>query len=1105
MLLLATALTIVSVFGASAAPAQSPATAPAAATLPTTPCSGGTTKTCELWATTGTLTLPGPVSVPIWGYGTASGAATLPGPALIVNQGDTVNVILHNDLPAAAGNSSLAFPGQGLAPDRTGIPNAPPTKTYTFVAGNPGTYLYQAGLTANGQVQVAMGLFGALVVQSSAAGTAYGTSASAFVDQSLLVLSEIDPALNNSADPTAYNMSGYAPRYWLINGKAYPQTDPIDSAAGNTVLLRYINAGLLNHSMGLLGMHQTVLASDAQPLTHSYHVIAETIPAGTTLDTVATVPGSAPAGAKFAVYNAGGHLDNNGVRVSTAATAQIAFGGMLTFLTVAGAPSCSPDSQGPLTSGVSAAPNPTNGAAAVLLSASISDVASCNSSIDAAEYFIDSLNSAPIPMSGTFGSPTTSVNATISVAALSALASGNHTLYVHGHDATGNWGTVSSVVLNLDKAGPATSNISIAPNPTNGTADVNIQATGSDAATGGANVDQAEYNIDGGGAQPMTLNQAPAPTVGLQATIAAATIAGLTEDAHTINIRSHDDRGNWGAFASVSLNVDKTGPATSGVSVTPNPNNGTLSYDINKFAVKVSATATDPIAGGVQSNIKALESFIDCAPPAAGCVNGTGTVFFANDVQFNSPSEPAYTEIPLSAIQALTTGAHTIYVHAQDAAGNWGPAATTTLIIDRTPPTISSITALSANPTNAASVQFQVSFSEDVTGLTSGNFTLMRTGGLTGGSVTSISGGGAAWTVTVSTGSGSGTLGLNLTSAAGITDLAGNALSTAGIPFTGQIYTIDKTPPTFSSITLAPGSFIVGSTSTVNLTGNGASDGAGGTGVVGGEYWLCPSACTNPAPGGGTAFSGLTASIPVGALLPGHQYTVRTRIRDAAGNWSTGGTGIRSATLTVTTANNILTDGFESGNFSAWSSTSTGNTTRLNVTAAAALFGASGMQAQGNNTNYVQNNFTPVAGNYDARFYFRPNGNTSSGKDIFAAATSSGFGTTVFRVRYRLNGGTPQVQIQVGTSNTNTTWTNINGGTANNVIEVVWQAVGSGGPSPGSLQLIVNGAVAQTLTTTSTNSVAAVRLGSITSTGNATSMFFDAFASKRSASPLIGS
>ena len=109
----------------------------------------------------------------IWGYSAtgASGTATLPGPVLIVNQGDTVTVTLHNNLSEP---TALLFQGQAMVPDLTGVA-AGGTKAYTFTATNPGTFLYEAGLIPGKQHQVAMGLYGALVVKPSD-GTAYGTS-----------------------------------------------------------------------------------------------------------------------------------------------------------------------------------------------------------------------------------------------------------------------------------------------------------------------------------------------------------------------------------------------------------------------------------------------------------------------------------------------------------------------------------------------------------------------------------------------------------------------------------------------------------------------------------------------------------------------------------------------------------------------------------------------------------------------------------------------------------------------------------------------------------------------------------------------------------------
>ena len=70
----------------------------------------------------------------------------------------------------------------------------------------------------------------------------------------------------------------------------------------------------------------------------------------------------------------------------------------------------------------------------------------------------------------------------------------------------------------------------------------------------------------------------------------------------------------------------------------------------------------------------------------------------------------------------------------------------------------------------------------------------------------------------------------------------------------------------------------------------------------------------------------------------------------------------------------------------------------------------------------------------------------------------------------------------------------------------MYQATGSVGPAPGTLNLYLNGAAApaQTLAVTSNANVTTVRLGSVTSGGSTTQMFFDAFASKRSVSPLFG-
>jgi predicted outer membrane repeat protein len=103
-------------------------------------------------------------------------------------------------------------------------------------------------------------------------------------------------------------------------------------------------------------------------------------------------------------------------------------------------------------------------------------------------------------------------------------------------------------------------------------------------------------------------------------------------------------------------------------------------------------------------------------------------------------------------------------------------------------PSISSITRAGTSPTSAASVNFNVTFSEDVTGVDVNDFTITKTGSIIGETVASVSGSGSAYTVSVNTGSGTGTLRLDVPNTATIQDANSNPLS--GTPFTsGQSYT----------------------------------------------------------------------------------------------------------------------------------------------------------------------------------------------------------------------------------------------------------------------------------------------------------------------------
>ncbi|MEW5829758.1 MAG: SBBP repeat-containing protein, partial [Chloroflexota bacterium] len=123
--------------------------------------------------------------------------------------------------------------------------------------------------------------------------------------------------------------------------------------------------------------------------------------------------------------------------------------------------------------------------------------------------------------------------------------------------------------------------------------------------------------------------------------------------------------------------------------------------------------------------------------------------------------------------------------------------------VDVAPPTVASITPADPNPTNAASVDFTVTFSEFVTGVDASDFSL-AVSGITGASVSGVSGSGAAYTVTVDTGSGDGTIRLDLNDDDSILDAIGNHLGGSGPGNGGYTgggsYTVMKTAPVVTSV-----------------------------------------------------------------------------------------------------------------------------------------------------------------------------------------------------------------------------------------------------------------------------------------------------------------
>ncbi|KPV48787.1 hypothetical protein SE17_36185, partial [Kouleothrix aurantiaca] len=343
----------------------------------------------------------------------------------------------------------------------------------------------------------------------------------------------------------------------------------------------------------------------------------------------------------------------------------------------------------------------------------------------------------------------------------------------------------------LDKKGPDVSGMALTPPASNGTVAVAIQATASDAANGNSNVVAAEYTIDGGAAQAMSVS-ASAPTASLNATIAQATMNALTAGNHTISIRARDALNNWGTPNTITLLVDKTGPAAPTlVSASPNPNNGTTPFNSSVNAVRMFATLSDAATA-----IATGEGFIDTLG-----AQGAGFPFQAVDGVFNSSNEPAYADIPLPTVSLLASGNHTLYVRGKDTAGNWGPATSITLVIDKIGPTISGNVTLTPSATNNTAVAISATASDAANGNinivaaeyfidtagANGTGTAMTVG--TAAPTAAINGTISAATVSALT-AGSHTVYVHAK------DAAGNWGATSSATLR-----VDRTPPTFSGIT----------------------------------------------------------------------------------------------------------------------------------------------------------------------------------------------------------------------------------------------------------------------------------------------------------------
>jgi FtsP/CotA-like multicopper oxidase with cupredoxin domain len=320
---------------------------------------GITGPTFNLTAQTAFLSQPDGSSIYSWGYG-CNGSPTgyaptaitetfcstmqVPGPTLIVTEGQTVTVNLKNGLPGSAGNTSILFPGFQVSTTggvvglltQEAAPGA--SVTYSFTAGSPGTRAYYSGTQSD--LQVEMGLYGAVIVLPKTipgnctsglaaanlaveairgeqdfrlAPAAYDHAKSCYDREYLFQFSEIDPNIHNQAlAQVAANVTAlqvptepYHPAYFLINGRSMP--DDMDGNyapmyphqpyngnphmhPGEQVLLRIVGQGHWQHPFHEHANHVRILGRDGNLILSQTD--ANSL-AGPLLFTTTTTPGLA--------------------------------------------------------------------------------------------------------------------------------------------------------------------------------------------------------------------------------------------------------------------------------------------------------------------------------------------------------------------------------------------------------------------------------------------------------------------------------------------------------------------------------------------------------------------------------------------------------------------------------------------------------------------------------------------------------------------------------------------------------------------------------------------------------------------------------------------
>ena len=435
----------------------------------------------------------------------------------------------------------------------------------------------------------------------------------------------------------------------------------------------------------------------------------------------------------------------------------------------------------------------------------------------------------------------------------STLASGNHILRVTQTDAGNTSPRSAGLVVTIDTSAAAPTALALAPGSDSGTLGDGITNAAVPIITGHGEANAAIRLYDTNGT--TLLGSATADGSGNW----SINNAFLGEGVHTLTAKQTDLAGNVSAASSgLAYRLDTYGPTN--------------------LALNTSTVAQFAATNG--STIASL-SADDATAIQYGFAAGNGTIDADNGKFMVSGNS-------LVATQNLTAGAYHIYMRATDAAGNDAFQIFSIDVIDA-PVVVSIERAASASPTvptAALSIDYTVTFSQNVFNVDQNDFTLTPSDSAAG-TIAAVTGSGNVYTVTVNGISGDGTLRLDLKGSgtsiqsAFLVDIIGGAYTS------GQTYTLDHTAAA------AP--------STPQMT-TGTDTGVSQTDAI----------TSNTTP----VFTGTAeANATVKLYDTGGTTLLGTTVADVSGNWSITSSALSESTHTLTTKQTDV-----AGNISAASS-----------------------------------------------------------------------------------------------------------------------------------------------------------------------------------------